>query len=85
MTRPQPIIHPGDRVQMRKPHPCGSSEWLITRVGTDIGLLCAGCRRRVMLTRSDFNRQCKTVLSRAETKPPLSVAESSGADDQGVP
>lgn len=53
----------GDRVIMRKTHPCGSSEWIVTRVGVDIGLLCAKCERRVMIPRSKFNRRVKTVLS----------------------
>ena len=28
----------GDHVQMRKKHPCGSDEWVIYRMGADIGL-----------------------------------------------
>jgi hypothetical protein len=53
----------GDRVVLRKPHPCGSLEWIITRVGTDVGLRCAGCERTVLLTRSVFNKQLKTVIA----------------------
>ncbi|MBZ0295365.1 MAG: DUF951 domain-containing protein [Anaerolineae bacterium] len=60
------IINPGDRVQMRKPHPCGSDEWIIYRVGADIGIRCVGCNRRVMLPRSEFNKRLKKVLSREE-------------------
>ena len=33
-------IHLGDIVRMRKPHPCGSYEWEVVRVGTDVGLVC---------------------------------------------
>jgi hypothetical protein len=59
-------IKPGDRVQMRKPHPCGSDRWEIYRVGTDVGIQCLGCNRRVLLTRSVFNKRVKKVLT--ETK-----------------
>jgi len=52
----------GDRVQLRKAHPCGSFEWTIYRVGADIGLRCAGCGRRVMLTRSEFSKRLKAHL-----------------------
>jgi len=52
----------GQRVQMRKPHPCGSDEWLIYRVGADIGIRCVGCDRRVMLPRAQFNRRLKRLL-----------------------
>ena len=47
---------------MRKPHPCGSSEWKVTRIGADIGLECLGCQRRVMLTRRELMRRAKKIL-----------------------
>lgn len=56
-------IRAGDRVRMRKPHPCGSDIWWVTRIGADVGLRCAGCDRRVMLTRSEFLKRLKEVLS----------------------
>ena len=55
-------IHVGDRVRMRKPHPCGGYEWQITRIGADIGLVCLTCGRRVMLPRSKFEKRVKTIL-----------------------
>jgi hypothetical protein len=58
----QPQFAPGDRVEMRKPHPCGSRIWLITRVGADIGMRCQGCDRRVLLPRSTFLKRLKRVL-----------------------
>ena len=56
-------ITPGDRVELRKPHPCGSHDWTITRTGADIGLQCAGCGRRVMLDREEFERRARRVLT----------------------
>lgn len=58
----------GDRVQLRKAHPCGSFEWSIYRVGADIGLRCAGCGRRVMLTRSELARRLKTHIPQQAAK-----------------
>lgn len=46
---------------MKKPHPCGSREWVVYRIGADIGLRCAGCSRRVMLPRSEFNRSVRRL------------------------
>jgi hypothetical protein len=63
-------IHLGDVVRLRKKHPCGSFEWEVVRLGADIGLVCRGCRRRVLLSRGDFNKQLKTILS--STVPPSS-------------
>lgn len=41
----------GDRLTLRKKHPCGGREWDVYRVGMDIGLKCATCGRHVMLSR----------------------------------
>jgi hypothetical protein len=49
-------------VRLRKPHPCGSYEWTVVRLGADIGLECKGCGRRVMLTRRELARRIKVVL-----------------------
>jgi len=59
-------IRMGDIVQMRKPHPCGSSQWEVVRLGADIGIRCSGCRRRVLLPRSQFTRQVKALIRHGE-------------------
>jgi len=56
----------GDTVQMRKPHPCGSDTWVITRTGADIKIRCCGCNRVVMMERSLFEKRMKKVISHAE-------------------
>ena len=61
--RPGPVeIHVGDRVRMRKAHPCGGYEWEVTRTGADIGLRCLTCDRRVMLPRGKFEKRLKEIL-----------------------
>jgi hypothetical protein len=52
----------GDRVRLRKPHPCGANAWELVRTGADIGLLCLTCGRRVMLPRDEFDRRVKERL-----------------------
>jgi hypothetical protein len=47
----------GDRVSLRKAHPCGSRDWEVVRLGADIGLVCAGCGRRVLLERRELERR----------------------------
>ena len=49
----------GDILRLRKPHPCGSHEWSVVRLGADIGLECLGCKRRIMLTRRDLAKRLK--------------------------
>lgn len=55
-------VHPGEIVRLRKPHPCGSTDWQITRVGADIGLRCLGCGRHVLLPRDVFRRRAKMIV-----------------------
>ena len=59
-------IRLGDVVRMRKPHPCGSNEWDVVRLGADIGIRCRKCSRRVLLPRSQFVRQVKALVQRGE-------------------
>jgi hypothetical protein len=56
-------VHVGDRVRLRKPHPCGGYEWEVTRTGADIGIRCLTCGRSVMLPRSKFEKQVKALLN----------------------
>lgn len=51
------------RVELKKPHPCGSREWVILRVGMDIRLRCAGCGHEVLLPRSKVEPMIKKFLS----------------------
>jgi hypothetical protein len=50
-------------VMMKKEHPCGSNEWIITRVGADIKIKCQKCGRSIMIPRIEFNKKLKKVIS----------------------
>lgn len=56
----------GDVLQLRKPHPCGSFEWEVTRLGADIGLRCRECGRRLLLERPTLERRLRDFVSRGE-------------------
>lgn len=60
-----PDLHLDDVLRLRKPHPCGSYEWKINRLGADIGLVCIGCGRRILLPRRELARRLKTVVHSA--------------------
>lgn len=59
-----PVFYLGDVVRLRKPHPCGGTDWRIFRLGADIGLHCLTCGHRVLIPRRELERRVKTVLSR---------------------
>jgi len=56
-----PDIQLEEIVRLRKPHPCGSYEWKIVRLGADIGLECLGCGHRVMLSRRELAHRLKAI------------------------
>lgn len=68
MARSEPIpFAVGDVVRLRKPHPCGVSDWKVVRLGADIGLKCQGCGRRVLLPRRELERRLRLFLHRASS------------------
>ena len=70
--RPVLDVYLGDVVRLRRAHPCGSSEWLVDRLGADIGLRCRGCGRHVLLERRTLEARLDGFLSRGD--PELSAA-----------
>lgn len=51
----------GDIVLMKKPHPCGSKEFEITRLGVDYKLKCCTCGREVMIPRIKAEKSIKAI------------------------
>ena len=52
----------GDTLRLKKPHPCGNSDFLVLRVGSDIRLACRGCARDLTFSRLSLEKMIKTVL-----------------------
>jgi hypothetical protein len=48
---------------MKKPHPCGSKDWEILRVGMDFRIKCSGCGHLVMLSRQKFEKGVRKIIS----------------------
>ncbi len=66
-SSPAQEVLAGDQVRLRKPHPCGSFDWKVIRIGADIGLRCLGCDHKIMLARPIFERRFKSYLLRASS------------------
>jgi hypothetical protein len=56
----------GDVVRLQKTHPCGSDTWQVVRLGADIGLICTGCGRRVLLERRRIEQRFGGFVSRGD-------------------
>jgi hypothetical protein len=54
----------GDIIRLKKAHPCGGYEWVVVRLGADIGLKCLKCQHNVMLERSVLERRIKSFIAR---------------------
>lgn len=65
----------GNLLKLKKPHPCGSYEWEVVRLGLDIGIQCKGCGRRVLMVRSELERRVKSVSPTPLLRPPSSEDE----------
>jgi hypothetical protein len=79
MVLKEPVpFHMDDVVQLRKPHPCGSLEWTVVRIGADIGLRCQTCGRRVLLPRRTLEKRLKKFISRGPSfSQPVDPADES--------
>ena len=59
-------LHLHDKVELKKAHPCGSTQWEILRVGMDIKLKCTRCGREVMLPRAKAEKGIKKIVERED-------------------
>lgn len=55
-------IRVGDRLELKKPHPCGSREWQVLRVGMDFKLRCVQCGHELMISRAKAEKNVKKII-----------------------
>ena len=53
-----------DVVELKKPHPCGSKEFRILRVGSEIRLSCLGCGHDMVMDRIKLEKATKKIQSK---------------------
>ena len=59
-------VRVGDKLIMKKEHPCGSSEFSVLRTGMDFKIKCTGCEREVMVPRKKIERNIKKIIREGE-------------------
>jgi len=79
-VRPALELLLGDVVRLTRPHPCGSTTWLVDRLGADIGLRCQGCARHVLLERRTIESRLKGFVSRGDAVMSAAVAPRSAPE-----
>ena len=58
-------VRPGDKLMMKKQHPCGSREWEVLRVGADFRLKCLGCGHQIMIARKLLEKNVKEIVEKS--------------------
>lgn len=57
-----PIINVGDVLELKKPHPCGCKLFSVTRIGSDIKIVCTGCNHSLTLERIKLEKMIKKII-----------------------
>ena len=57
----------GEVIKMKKPHPCGTNEWKLLRVGMDFRLRCCGCGHEVMIPRKKEEKNIRAIQREEST------------------
>lgn len=52
----------GDIVELKKPHPCGSKQFKILRVGSDMRIVCLGCSHDMTIDRVKLEKAVKKFI-----------------------
>ena len=60
-------VNNGDKLIMKKPHPCGSKDFEVLRIGVDFKIKCTGCGREGMVPRSKIEKNIKLIRTADES------------------
>ena len=55
-------IQLNDVIVMKKPHPCGSREFTVLRIGMDFRIKCNGCGHEIMSPRLKVEKYIRKVI-----------------------
>ena len=55
-------LNTGDRLEMKKAHPCGGNVFTLLRVGMDFKIRCENCGREVMAPRKKIEKNIRRVI-----------------------
>ena len=60
------VYNVGDKVVLRKKHPCGGFEWEIIKLGAYIKIKCTTCGRTIFVPRVELNKKIKKIITGGE-------------------
>ena len=59
-------LQAGEKLELKKPHPCGSRIFTVLRAGSDVRVLCTGCGRDMVLDRVKLEKAVRRKISENE-------------------
>ena len=59
-------INIGDKLMMKKSHPCGGNIFTVTRIGMDFKMVCDGCGHEIMVPRKKAEKSLKKIIKPME-------------------
>lgn len=77
-------IRVGDVVRLKKPHPCGASQWEVLRIGQDFRLKCLGCGHQLMVKRSLVEKNLRELTRSGEAEARLSGTGGTARTSSGL-
>ena len=60
------IYEIGQKIKLKKMHPCGGFEWEVVRTGADIKMKCLTCGHVLMMPRDKLEKSVKEINKNIE-------------------
>ena len=57
-----PGFSAGDKLQLKKKHPCSADVFTVVRCGSDVRIVCTGCGRDLTIERVSLEKMIKRVI-----------------------
>ena len=61
-------IEVGDKVVLKKNHPCGSNTFEIMRCGMDFRIKCENCNKQLWIERAELEKRIKNLIKKADER-----------------
>lgn len=58
------LINIGDKLKMKKAHPCGCDVFTVKRIGIDFKLVCDKCSHEIIIPRTKAEKAVKKILQK---------------------
>ncbi len=59
-------LHAGERVKLKKPHPCGGTIFSVLRVGSEVRVRCETCNRDMTVDRIKLEKAIRQIITDAD-------------------